>query len=254
MDTDGAHQANRSSPSCLNSGTQRTDFCHGLLVSSPSSAWRKSALSQPDRAQPHRELRPLPGGPHRAVDPPQEREHLCYRFARRHTSVPSWKYAAYFSRPLPRTDCAVRSPRRAATGSVLLISSVARSAYLCHALEGLDTSWGHDRLMRSRQGGRAARPGECIRGRWMLAERAVRHATGRNSIDVQANRRAAADFESIANSARSGRHELVTATMGTPLTKSSPPSVSMNDCDGWCARDTRGPRCDDSSREPHDTG
>ena len=31
MDTDGAHQANRSSPSCLNSGTQRTDFCHGLL-------------------------------------------------------------------------------------------------------------------------------------------------------------------------------------------------------------------------------
>ena len=56
------------------------------LVSSPSSAWHKSALSQPDRAQPHRELRPLPGGPHRAVDPPQEREHLCYRFARRHTS------------------------------------------------------------------------------------------------------------------------------------------------------------------------
>ena len=59
------------------------------------------------------------------------------------TSVPSWKYAAYFSRPLPRTDCAVRSPRRAATGSVLLISSVARSAHLCHALEGLDTSRVH---------------------------------------------------------------------------------------------------------------
>ena len=60
-------------------------FRDSTLVSSPSSAWHKSALSQPDRAQPHRELRPLPGGPHRAVDPPQEREHLCYRFARRHT-------------------------------------------------------------------------------------------------------------------------------------------------------------------------
>ena len=46
------------------------------LVSSPSSAWRKLALSQPDRAQRHRELRPLPGGPHRAIDPPQDREPL----------------------------------------------------------------------------------------------------------------------------------------------------------------------------------
>ena len=57
------------------------------LVSSPSSAWYKLALSQPDRAQRHRELRPLPGGPHRAIDPPQEREHLCHGFARRHTSA-----------------------------------------------------------------------------------------------------------------------------------------------------------------------
>ena len=57
-------------------------------MSSPSSAWRKLALSQPDRAQRHRELRPLPGGPHRAIDPPQDREHLCHRFTRRHTSGP----------------------------------------------------------------------------------------------------------------------------------------------------------------------
>ena len=32
MDTDGARWLNRSSPSCLNSGAQRTDFFHGLLV------------------------------------------------------------------------------------------------------------------------------------------------------------------------------------------------------------------------------
>ena len=32
MDTDGARRLNRSSPSCLNSGAQRTDFFHGLLV------------------------------------------------------------------------------------------------------------------------------------------------------------------------------------------------------------------------------
>ena len=31
MDTDGARRLNRSSPSCLNSGAQRTDFFHGLL-------------------------------------------------------------------------------------------------------------------------------------------------------------------------------------------------------------------------------
>ena len=31
MDTDGARRLNRSSPSCLNSGAQRTDFCHRLL-------------------------------------------------------------------------------------------------------------------------------------------------------------------------------------------------------------------------------
>ena len=31
MDTDGACPLNRSSPSRLNSGTQRTDFFHGLL-------------------------------------------------------------------------------------------------------------------------------------------------------------------------------------------------------------------------------
>ena len=33
MDTDGARRLNRSSPSCLNSGAQRTDFFHGLLGS-----------------------------------------------------------------------------------------------------------------------------------------------------------------------------------------------------------------------------
>ena len=32
MDTDGARRLNRSSPSCLNSGAQRTDFFHGLLA------------------------------------------------------------------------------------------------------------------------------------------------------------------------------------------------------------------------------
>ena len=32
MDTGDARRLNRSSPSCLNSGTQRTDFFHGLLV------------------------------------------------------------------------------------------------------------------------------------------------------------------------------------------------------------------------------
>ena len=31
MDTDGARRLNRSSPSCLNSGAQRTDFFHGLI-------------------------------------------------------------------------------------------------------------------------------------------------------------------------------------------------------------------------------
>ena len=31
MDADGARRLNRSSPSCLNSGAQRTDFFHGLL-------------------------------------------------------------------------------------------------------------------------------------------------------------------------------------------------------------------------------
>ena len=36
MDTDGARRLNRSSPSCLNRGAQRTDFFHGLLGRSPS--------------------------------------------------------------------------------------------------------------------------------------------------------------------------------------------------------------------------
>ena len=36
MDTDGARRLNRSSPSCLNSGAQRTDFFHGLLTLSGS--------------------------------------------------------------------------------------------------------------------------------------------------------------------------------------------------------------------------
>ena len=56
------------------------------------------------------------------------------------TSVQSRKYVAQFSRSLPRAGCAVRSLKTGATGAVLLISSVARSAHLCHALEGLDTS------------------------------------------------------------------------------------------------------------------
>ena len=32
MATDGARRLNRSSPSCLNSGAQRTDFFHGLIA------------------------------------------------------------------------------------------------------------------------------------------------------------------------------------------------------------------------------
>ena len=32
MDPDGARRLNPSSPSCLNSGAQRTDFFHGLLT------------------------------------------------------------------------------------------------------------------------------------------------------------------------------------------------------------------------------
>ena len=40
MDTDGARRLNRSSPSSLNSGTQRTDFFHGLLCLPPHlSRW-----------------------------------------------------------------------------------------------------------------------------------------------------------------------------------------------------------------------
>ena len=88
------------------------------LVSSPSSAWHKSALSQPDRAQPHRELRPLPGGPHRAVDPPQEREHLCYRFARRHTSAPCT--------PNRRTSSAIEKIERCSCASTNFVTSSAR--------------------------------------------------------------------------------------------------------------------------------
>ena len=49
---------------------------------------------------------------------------------------------------------------------------------------------------------------------WMLAERAVRHATGRDSIDVDAARRAAADANGIAKHARSGQREPVTPTLG----------------------------------------
>ena len=40
MDTDGARWLNRSSPSCLNSGAQRTDFFHGLLVCRPGNMRR----------------------------------------------------------------------------------------------------------------------------------------------------------------------------------------------------------------------
>ena len=32
MDIDGTRRLNPSSPSCLNSGAQRTDFFHGLLA------------------------------------------------------------------------------------------------------------------------------------------------------------------------------------------------------------------------------
>ena len=55
------------------------------------------------------------------------------------TSVPSRKYKAQFSRSVLRTEYAMRFPTTGATGSVLLISSVGRSAHLCHAFEGLDT-------------------------------------------------------------------------------------------------------------------
>ena len=44
MDTDGARRLNRSSPSCLNSGAQRTDFFHGLL-----SHFRTSGPAAPSR-------------------------------------------------------------------------------------------------------------------------------------------------------------------------------------------------------------
>ena len=40
MDTDGARRLNRLSPSCLNSGAQRTDFFHGLLGATTSEIVR----------------------------------------------------------------------------------------------------------------------------------------------------------------------------------------------------------------------
>ena len=55
-------------------------------------------------------------------------------------SVPSRKYEEQFSRSVLWTEYAMRFPTTGATDSVLLISSVGRSAHLCHAFEGLDTS------------------------------------------------------------------------------------------------------------------
>ena len=62
--------------------------------------------------------------------------------------------------------------------------------------------WWHDhfrtkfRAAMRRHGNRWLQDRENVTGvGWMLAERAVRHASGRNSIDVEAARRAAADVE-----------------------------------------------------------
>ena len=63
-------------------------------------------------------------------------------------SVPSRKYKAQFSRSVLRTEYAMRFPTTGATGSVLLISSVGRSAHLCHAFEGLDSSGRDDKRSR----------------------------------------------------------------------------------------------------------
>ena len=69
----------------------------------------------------------------------------------RAASVPSRKYKAQFSRSVLRTEYAMRFPMTGATGSVLLISSVGRSAHLCHAFEGLDTSGGGSFRCRAAQ-------------------------------------------------------------------------------------------------------
>ena len=45
MDTDGACRLNRSSPSCLNSGAQRTDFFHGLLTAATRWVHRRGSGS-----------------------------------------------------------------------------------------------------------------------------------------------------------------------------------------------------------------
>ena len=62
--------------------------------------------------------------------------------------------------------------------------------------------WWHDHFRAKflaamyRHGNRWLQDRENVTGvGWMLAERAVRHAAGRNSIDVEAARRAAADVE-----------------------------------------------------------
>ena len=62
--------------------------------------------------------------------------------------------------------------------------------------------WWHDHFRTKflaamlRQGNRWLQDRENVTGvGWMLAERAVRHAAGRNAIDVEAARRAAADVE-----------------------------------------------------------
>ena len=62
--------------------------------------------------------------------------------------------------------------------------------------------WWHDHFRTKflaamrRQGDRWLQDRETVTGvGWMLAERAVRHAAGRNSIDVEAARNAAADVE-----------------------------------------------------------
>ena len=55
MDTGDARWLNRSSPSCLNSGTQRTDFFHGLLAHVTGSAVSRG-YNRGDRLEKRRAL------------------------------------------------------------------------------------------------------------------------------------------------------------------------------------------------------
>ena len=96
METAGVRRLNRSSPSCLNTPAQRTDFFHGLLVSYPSSAPHNS------RHGPLVDFVPTGGklsalayatvslfdvDRHWSIGPRQERVDLCHVFPGRHTSA-----------------------------------------------------------------------------------------------------------------------------------------------------------------------